>query len=52
MNLRRCESPGNAARIAALSADKAPTAIIGCPDMARIAFAIMRGKTTYSAAPA
>jgi hypothetical protein len=24
-----CESPGNAARIAALSADQAPTAIIG-----------------------
>ncbi len=33
MNLRRCESPGNAARIAALSADQAPTAIIGCPHM-------------------
>jgi hypothetical protein len=31
MSLRRCESPGNAARIAALSADAAPTAIIGCP---------------------
>jgi hypothetical protein len=28
-----CESPGNAAQIAALSADQAPTAIIGCPDM-------------------
>jgi hypothetical protein len=28
-----CESPGNAARIAALSADQAPTAIIGCPHM-------------------
>jgi membrane-associated protease RseP (regulator of RpoE activity) len=27
-----CESPGNA-RIAALSADQAPTAIIGCPHM-------------------
>jgi hypothetical protein len=26
-----CESPGNAARIAALSANQAPTAIIGCP---------------------
>jgi hypothetical protein len=33
MNLRRCESPGDSARIAALSADQAPTAIIGCPDM-------------------
>ena len=31
MNLRRCESPGDIARIAALSADHAPTAIIGCP---------------------
>jgi hypothetical protein len=29
MSLRRCESPG----IAALSADAAPTAIIGCPHM-------------------
>jgi hypothetical protein len=27
----RSESPGNAARITALSADQAPTAIIGCP---------------------
>jgi putative transposase len=35
MNLRRCESPGNAARIAALSADQAPTAIIGCPHMTK-----------------
>jgi hypothetical protein len=33
MNLRRCESPGDIARIAALSADQAPTAIIGCPHM-------------------
>jgi hypothetical protein len=33
MNLRRCESLGNAARIAVLSADQAPTAIIGCPHM-------------------
>jgi hypothetical protein len=33
MSLRWCESPGNAARIAPLSADQAPTAIIGCPDM-------------------
>jgi hypothetical protein len=33
MILRWCESPGNAARIAALSADQAPTAIIGCPHM-------------------
>ena len=33
MSLRWCESPGNAARIAALSADQAPTAIIGCPHM-------------------
>jgi hypothetical protein len=31
MNLRRCESPGNTARIAALSTNQAPTAIIGCP---------------------
>ena len=31
MNLRWCESPGD--RIAALSADQAPTAIIGCPHM-------------------
>jgi hypothetical protein len=29
--LRRCESPGDTARIAALSPDQAPTAIIGCP---------------------
>jgi chaperonin GroES len=28
--LRRCESPGDTPRIAALSADQAPTAIIGC----------------------
>jgi hypothetical protein len=35
MILRWCESPGNAARIAALSADHAPTAIIGCPHMTR-----------------
>jgi hypothetical protein len=33
MNLRRFESPGNAARIAVLSAGQAPTAIIGCPNM-------------------
>jgi hypothetical protein len=33
MNLRRCEPPGDIARIAALSADQAPTAIIGCPHM-------------------
>ena len=33
MSLRWCESPGTAARIAALSADQAPTAIIGCPHM-------------------
>jgi hypothetical protein len=33
MNLRRFESPRNAARIAVLSADQAPTAIIGCPNM-------------------
>jgi hypothetical protein len=33
MSLRWCESPGNATRIAALSADQAPTAIIGCPHM-------------------
>jgi hypothetical protein len=33
MSLRWCESPGNAARTAALSADQAPTAIIGCPHM-------------------
>ncbi len=31
--LRWCESPGNAARIAALSDDQAPTAITGCPHM-------------------
>ena len=31
MNPRWCESPGNAARIAALSNDQAPTAITGCP---------------------
>jgi hypothetical protein len=30
-----CESPGNAARIAALSADQAPTAIIGCQHMTK-----------------
>jgi hypothetical protein len=33
MSLRWCESPGYAARIAAQSADQAPTAIIGCPHM-------------------
>ena len=33
MNLRRFESPGNAARIAVLSAGQALTAIIGCPNM-------------------
>ena len=33
MNPRWCESPGNAARIAALSNDQAPTAITGCPHM-------------------
>jgi hypothetical protein len=31
MSLRWCESPSNAARIAALLADQAPPAIIGCP---------------------
>jgi hypothetical protein len=31
MSLRWCESPDNLARIAALPADQAPTAIIGCP---------------------
>ena len=41
MNLRRCESPDNAARIAALSADQAPTAIIGCPHMT-MPFEVMR----------
>jgi hypothetical protein len=30
-SLRRCESPGNPARIAALSTDRTLTAIIGCP---------------------
>jgi hypothetical protein len=34
--LRWCESPGNAARIAALSDDQAPTAITGCPHMTRL----------------
>ena len=33
MNLRWCESPSNAARIAVLSADQAPTAIIACPHL-------------------
>jgi hypothetical protein len=33
MNLQLCEIPSNAARAAALSADQAPTAIIGCPYM-------------------
>src|ERR1700720_2216546 len=33
MNLRRCESPGDIPRIAALSAGQAPPAIIGCPHM-------------------
>src|ERR1019366_2816566 len=33
--LRRCESPADTARIAALSADQAPTAIIGCPHMTK-----------------
>jgi hypothetical protein len=31
LKLRWCESPGDAARIAALSDDQAPTAITGCP---------------------
>jgi hypothetical protein len=35
---RWCESPGNAARIAALSNDQAPTAITGCPHMSRRIF--------------
>ena len=30
---RRCEPSGTATRIAALSADQASTAIIGCPHM-------------------
>jgi hypothetical protein len=33
MSLRRCESPGVIAQIAALSVDHTPTAIIGCPHM-------------------
>src|SRR3984893_14425886 len=33
MNLRYCESPGVPSRIATLSANQAPTAIIGCPHM-------------------
>ena len=36
-SLRRCESPGETAPIAALSADQAPTAIIGCPHMTTFA---------------
>jgi hypothetical protein len=35
MSLRWCESPGSTARIAALSADQAPPAIIGCPHMTK-----------------
>jgi hypothetical protein len=35
MSLRRCESPGVIAQIAALSVDHAPTAIIGCPYTSR-----------------
>jgi hypothetical protein len=35
MSLRRCESPGVIAQIAALSVDHAPTAIIGCPYRSR-----------------
>jgi hypothetical protein len=42
MILRWCESPGNAARIAALSADHAPTAIIGCPHMTMPPFIMKR----------
>ena len=33
MMVRICESPGNAARTAVLSADAAPIAIIGCPHL-------------------
>jgi transposase len=48
MNLRRCESPGNAARIAALSADHAPTAIIGCPHTTMpIASPVQRDKASF-----
>src|SRR5271169_4318142 len=43
MNLRWCESPSNAARIAVLSADQTPTAIIGCPHMTRPAYAVEHG---------
>jgi len=43
MNLRRFESPGNAARIAVLSADQAPTAIIGCPNMTPTTSPISKG---------
>src|SRR5262249_55806249 len=51
MNLRMCESPGNPSRIAALSADQALTAIIGCPHMdfrriVRIAVGV--GRRTWS----
>src|SRR6202023_1949669 len=46
MNLRRCESPGDIARIAALSADQAPTAIIGCPHMTMPAALRNRGGRT------
>jgi hypothetical protein len=35
MSLRRCESPGVIAQIAALSVDHAPTAIIRCPYTSR-----------------
>jgi hypothetical protein len=46
-----CESPGNPSRIAALSADQALTAIIGCPHMdfrriVRIAMGV--GRRTWS----
>src|ERR1700730_9947591 len=41
MNLRRRKSPGDIARIAALSADQAPTAIIGCPHMTEPPFTFM-----------
>ena len=33
MSLRWCDSPGKAARIAALSTNQWPTAMIGCPHM-------------------
>jgi hypothetical protein len=49
MSLRRCESPGVIAQIAALSVDHAPTAIIGCPYTSRHDNAVRNQPFSHSA---